>query len=416
MTTEASQLPCGDTSGEAGSAVMASDRLRKLLESQGIQTPCFVYDEAVLGELLNRVATIQASNDVDVLYALKPFAFFDALQFMAPGLAGFAASSLFEASLARRVLGERGSVHFTSPGLRPTEVPEIVEACDYISFNSLPQWFRHESEAHQAASCGLRVNPNLSLVPDARYDPCRRHSKLGVPIQGMTEVLATRPGILERLRGIHFHTNCDSTDFRGLLQTAEIIDQRLGVLLPHLEWINLGGGYLFPPDADYSGLRETTRIFKDKYGLQIFCEPGAALVREAGFIVSSVIDVFDSGGKTVAVLDTTVGHMPEVFEYGFEPDIVGHDDEAPHSYILAGSSCLAGDVFGEYAFREPLVLGTRVIFENAGAYTLSKAHMFNGIDLPAIYALTLDGSLLLKRAFGYPAFADRWNASIHAPV
>ena len=416
MTTEASELPCGDTSGEAGSAAMASDRLQNLLESQGIQTPCFVYDEAVLGELLNRVATIQASTDVNVLYALKPFALFDALKFMAPSLAGFAASSLFEARLARQVLGERGSVHFTSPGLRPTEVPQLLEACDYMSFNSLPQWARHESEAHQFVSCGLRVNPNFSLVSDSRYDPCRRHSKLGVPLHDVIAQVTLNPEVFKRLRGIHFHTNCDATDFAGLLQTAEIIDQRLGTLLPHLEWINLGGGYLFPPNTDYSGLRETTRIFKAKYGLQIFCEPGAALVREAGFIVSSVVDIFDSGGKTVAVLDTTVGHMPEVFEYGFEPDVVGHDDEAPHNYILAGSSCLAGDVFGEYAFHEPLVPGARVVFHNAGAYTLAKAHMFNGIDLPAIHALTLDGDLLLKSSFGYPAFADRWNARIHAPV
>lgn len=416
MTVKASQLPCWDTSGEASSAAMASDRLPKLLESQGVQTPCFVYDEAVLGELLSRVASIQSSTGVGVLYALKPFALFDALQFMAPSLAGFAASSLFEAKLARQVLGERGSVHFTSPGLRPTEVTQLLEACDYISFNSLPQWARHESEAHQFASCGLRVNPNFSLVSDPRYDPCRRHSKLGVPIEDMASQVRLNLRAFERLRGIHFHTNCDSSDFGSLLETARIIEERLGRLLPHMDWVNVGGGYLFEKDADYSGLREAAKIFTEDHGLQVFCEPGAALVREAGFIVSSVLDIFDSDGKAIAVLDTTVGHMPEVFEYGFEPDVAGHDDEASHDYILAGSSCLAGDIFGEYTFHEPLAPGARVVFENAGAYTLAKAHMFNGIDLPAVYALTLDGGLLLKSAFGYPAFADRWNARMHASV
>ena len=273
MTTEASQLPRGDTPGEAGSAAMASDRLQRLLESQGIQTPCFVYDEAVLRELLNRVAAIQASTDVSVLYALKPFALFDALQFMAPGLAGFAASSLFEARLARQVLGDRGSVHFTSPGLRPSEVAQIVEACDYVSFNSLPQWARHESEAHQFASCGLRVNPNLSLVSDPRYDPCRRHSKLGVPVQDLVAQVKLSPKTFERLRGIHFHTNCDSVEFSSLLETAQIIEERVGTLLPHIDWVNLGGGYLFEKDADYSGLRDAARVFTENYGLQVFCEP-----------------------------------------------------------------------------------------------------------------------------------------------
>ena len=118
----------------------------------------------------------------------------------------------------------------------------------------------------------------------------------------------------------------------------------------------------------------------------------------------------------MAVLDTTVNHMPEVFEYVFEPDVAGHSEEAPYSYILAGSSCLAGDIFGEYAFSDELTIGDRVIFENVGAYTIAKAHMFNGIDLPAIYSLTPKGDLVLRKNFGQSAFAERWKGGVHALV
>ena len=388
----------------------------RLLESDEIRTPSFVYDESTLRVLLDRVSLVQTVADVRVLYTLKPFSFLDALRLMAPGLAGFAASSLFEARLAREALGESGTVHLTSPGLRPGDVPEIARTCDYISFNSLSQWARHAGETSQNASCGLRINPKLSVVADSRYDPCRLHSKLGAPLDEVANALERAPELLAGIKGIHFHTNCDSTDFSDLLATAELIDAKLGCLVSSLDWINLGGGYLFEDGQSYDGLVDAVSLFKSKYGLDVFIEPGAALVREAGFIVSSVVDIFDSDGQTIAVLDTTVNHMPEVLEYQFQPDVVGHSDTASHSYILAGASCLAGDVFGEYSFTEPLALGTRVVFENAGAYTLTKAHMFNGIDLPAVYAMASDGALDLKRDFGYSAFAERWKATGHASV
>ena len=378
-------------------------------------TPAFVYDEAMLRVLLERTQPLRREAAVHVLFALKPFSFVPALEFMASQLDGFAASSLFEARLAREVLGGTGSVHITSPGVRADELPEIASLCDYIAFNSLPQWERYSREAGLSASCGLRVNPQLSLVDDARYDPCRPHSKLGVPPEDLVEVLDVAPATLDGIRGLHFHTNCDADDFSGLLATAELIESRLGDLLPRLDWVNLGGGYLFGADGQPEELLKAIDVFASR-GLQVFIEPGAGLIREAGVIVSSVVDVFDSGGKTVAVLDTSINHMPEVFEYDFEPDVVGHEDGAPFRYNLAGSTCLPGDVFGDYSFVAPLAIGDRVVFENAGAYTLTKAHMFNGIDLPAIYALTESGELQLKKEFGYSTFTDRWKADAHAPV
>ena len=388
----------------------------RLLESDELRTPCFVYDESTLRALLDRVRVVQAVADVRVLYTLKPFSFFDALRLMSASLDGFAASSLFEARLAREALGAGGSVHLTSPGLRPGDLPEIARICDYISFNSLSQWARHAAEAGRSASCGLRINPQLSVVADSRYDPCRLHSKLGVPLDYVATTLEQAPERLAGIRGIHFHTNCDSTDFSDLLATAQRVDLELGRLVSSLDWINLGGGYLFEDGQSYDGLLAAVSLFRSKYGLDVFIEPGAALVREAGAIVSSVVDIFDSDGRTIAVLDTTINHMPEVLEYQFQPDVAGHSDTAPHSYILAGASCLAGDIFGEYSFNVPLAIDDRVVFENAGAYTLTKAHMFNGIDLPAIYVMTATGTIELKRDFGYSAFAERWKAAVHASV
>ncbi len=394
----------------------AESSIHQLLDSEVLATPCFIYHEGTIHRILDRLTAIQAKADINLLYTLKPFAFLDFLQLISTELSGFAVSSLFEARLAHEAIGKDHTLHFTSPGMRPTEISDLTESCDYISFNSLSQWTRFSSTSSQNSSCGLRINPEFSLVSDSRYDPCQRHSKLGVPIADAVRAIEQSPDEFSVLKGIHFHTNCDSSDFTGILETAHIIDSHLSETMSSLEWINLGGGYIFEDGQSYSGLLDAADLFTSKYNLDVFIEPGAALIREAGFIVSSVLDVFDSGGKTIAVLDTTVNHMPEVFEYRFEPDIANHDNEAIHSYILAGSSCLAGDVFGEYSFNRRLVPGDHVIFENMGAYTLAKAHMFNGIDLPSIYSLTANGELVLKRQFGQLAFADRWRGRIHAFV
>jgi carboxynorspermidine decarboxylase len=194
------------------------------------------------------------------------------------------------------------------------------------------------------------------------------------------------------------------------------LEAKLSHRLAMLDWINLGGGYLLGPEARTGPLIEAVERLRDGYGLEVVIEPGAALVREAGSLVSAVIDLFRSGSKTVAVLDTTVNHVPEVFEYQFEPDVLGHVDDGDYEYQLVGSSCLAGDLMGEYAFPEPLRLGSRVVLINVGAYALVKAHMFNGINLPSIYSLRPDGELLLRRRFHYCDFLARTGAPDDAAV
>ena len=374
-------------------------------------TPAFVYDEREVHRLL--ALTGRLRGRCDVLFSTKSLPLASMMKLMVPHLDGFAASSLFEARLARETAGPNAAIHLTTPGIRPDEAREIAELCDFVSFNSIGQWERCRAEM-QPASGGLRVNPQLSFLDDERYDPCRPHSKLGVPLDTLIEVVERQPERLEGLEGVHVHANCDATDLRQLDATVERLCSRLDGLLQRIEWLNLGGGYLFGGPDDVTAVAKVAETLEKSYGLRVIIEPGAALVRTAGYVVASVLDLFESEGKQIAVLDTTVNHMPEVFEYGYEPSVAGHDDGAPNEYILAGCTCLAGDMFGTYRFEEPLDLGSRVVFADAGAYTLSKAHTFNGINLPSIYALTPDGEFILKKRFSYANYSERWgqNATV----
>ncbi len=381
-----------------------------------IDTPAFVYDTRVLRQLLTYADGLRQDSGCKVLYSLKAFAYVDALTMMAPHLDGFAASSLFEARLASDVLLGRGSLHLTTPGLRPDDVGEIASLCDFVSFNSLSQYQMHGEAVSRTASCGIRVNPQMSFVDDDRYDPCRPNSKLGVPLELLVELLKREPHRLSGIDGILVHSNCDSSDLTQVQATVQYMDAKLGGLFERVQWVNLGGGYLFDETDSLEPLGETIDFLRSTYGLKVFVEPGAALARAAGQIVSTVLDVFMSGGKEVAVLDTTVNHMPEVFEYGFEPDVLGHDDDADHEYLLAGCTCLAGDLFGSYQFHEPLEAGSKVVLSNVGAYTLSKAHTFNGVNLPAIYAVAESGELVLKKRSTYAEYAAGWGGNVSVSV
>ena len=377
-----------------------------------LETPAFIYDEAGILRLLAKAAAIRENSGCRLLFAVKSFCFRDALELMAPHLDGFAVSSLFEAKLARSVLRDQGTVHFTTPGLRPQDAADSGVLCDYIAFNSINQLRSHRDLLHPAVQVGLRVNPELSFIGDARYDPCRPASRLGEPLSTVAQILDAGDSV----SGLLLHTNCDATDFGQLEATVNKIRRGLAHRLEdgRLRWINLGGGYLFEDEyggdaLDMTPLYRTIDFLQRGCSLETIIEPGAALIRTACCLVSTVLEIQTRSGGRTAILDTTVNHMPEVFEYQYEPDVLGHRDDADWVCTLAGCTCLAGDAFGEYSFDHPLTVGDRVVFLNMGAYTLVKAHMFNGVNLPTIYALTSGGELLAKRRYTYDDFAAQWG-------
>jgi len=383
---------------------MNTDDTIDLLNRVPLRTPAFVVDLGTLAEDAATLRTVADAAGVRPLFALKSFSFAEGLRTIAGQVDGFAASSLFEARLGRALLGPEQTIHLTTPGLRTDELDALCAVADYISFNSLGQWERCGATVRGRVHCGLRINPQLSFVEDERYDPCRRHSKLGIPLEQLRQVLRHEPGRLAGIDGLHFHSNCDAEDLAPWLQTVERVVEELDPLFDQLAWVNLGGGYLLRAPAHPDALTRAAEHIRARRSCDIFIEPGASVARRAGYMIASVVDLFDSGGKTVAVLDTSTNHMPEVFEYQFAPDVAGDCEDGQYEYLLAGAACLAGDLFGEYAFHVPLQVGTRVIFPDMGAYSLVKAHMFNGINLPTLYSLEDSGELREVMAFGFDDF------------
>jgi carboxynorspermidine decarboxylase len=376
----------------------------QLIKNSISSSPAFVLDAEEIINTLKILNTLRHRCGCKVLYSIKSLPFSSVLDIVKPFVDGFSVSSLFEARLADEILAGQGGIHLTTPGIRPDEWDDLARLLTHISFNSLTQYQHFACVSQAQTSIGLRVNPKLSFLKDDRFDPCRPHSKLGVAIDDLWQ-----SSCLDQVKGLHIHNVFSATDFTPLIKTLEKIRSYFGKDLAQLDWLNLGGGYLFNQIKDQRPFIDLVKKLKNDFDLEVYIEPGNATVGCAGHLLSTVIDSFVSDGKTVAILDTSVNHNPEVFEYQRQPELHEHDPKGRYSVILAGSTCLAGDVFGEYQFCKPLEVGDQVIFKNVGAYSMVKANRFNGYNLPDIY-WAQDQQLKKLKHYPYEDYRRQWLA------
>ena len=380
-------------------------------------TPAYVYSERGLRAAVRSAARVARAAGCRLLYTLKACAVLPVLRTLGERADGFACSSIYETRLARLAARAGQTAHAYSPAFSDSEMGATLAAADFLSLNSFSQLAKAlalAADAPNPASLGIRVNPEVSFADDERYDPCRPHSKLGVPLSDFA-ARARRSGAANRVEGAHAHANCESDDLGELARTADALTPALDAL-PSLRWVNLGGGYYMDEDSDAEPLARAAARIKAERGAEVFIEPGTALTQRAGFLVARTLDLFDAGGLDVAVIDASTSHLPEAFEYGFAPRFVREGDErepppdAPPTTILAGKTCLAGDVFGRYAMRRPMRAGERVAIMDAGSYAHSRAAPFNGAPVPSVFILREDGAFAAVSEYTYADFGRRNGA------
>ena len=368
-----------------------------------VKTPYFLVDEERLVKNLELLKEIQEETGCRILLAQKAFSGFFAYPLMRRYLAGTTASGLCEARLGKEEFG--GETHVFSPAYREDEFEELLSYADHFVFNSPAQLRRYAERAKQAGkSVGLRVNPECSTQEGhAIYDPCAPGSRLGTVTEQFDEEL------LPLLDGLHFHTLCEQNS-DDLETTAQAFEEKFGRYLRQMKWVNFGGGHhITREDYDVERLKRVIRHFREQYGVEVYLEPGEAVVLNAGFLVSSVLETMKNG-MDIAILDTSAAcHMPDVLEMPYRPPVLssGMPGEKEHTYRLAGPTCLAGDVIGDYSFDHPLAEGEQVVFGDMALYTMVKTNTFNGMILPSIVWRNRDGEEILIKEFGYEDFKGR---------
>ncbi len=375
-----------------------------MFDLENVPTPCYVLDEARLLQNLTVLDDVQHRTGCRIILALKSFAMFGVFPLIREYLRGVAASSLHEARLGYEEFG--GEVHVFAPAYRETEFSELLSYSHHLVFNSFSQWqwFKPRlATAGKSVACGIRVNPEHSEVAVPLYDPCAPFSRLGVTRQNFLEK------DLDGITGLHFHTLCE-LNADSLARTLKAFEDKFGEFIPRMQWVNFGGGHhITRPDYRVDLLCELINDFKQRYPVDVYLEPGEAVVLNAGVLVASVLDVLHNQ-KDLAILDASAAaHTPDVIEMPYRPEIEGAGSwgQLAHSYRLGGPTCLAGDVFGDYSFAQPLAVGSRLVFTDMAHYTMVKNNTFNGVGLPAIAIRDMQKRIRIVRQFGYEDYRNR---------
>ncbi len=379
-----------------------------------LPTPCYVVDEDRLEENLKILAGVMEETGCRILLAQKAFSAYGLYPLIGKYLNGTTASGLFEARLGRQEMAlhpelrERNlETHVFSAAYREDEFQEIAGLCDHVVFNSFAQLEKFRDTARKmGAGIGLRINPECSTQEGhAIYDPCSPGSRLGITADQFSEEK------LSGVEGLHFHTLCEQ-DADDLERTLDAVEEKFGryLSLPQMKWLNFGGGHhITRKDYQIPLLIRCIRRIKERYGLQVYLEPGEAVALNAGYLLTKVLDVVENGGVSIAILDTSAAcHMPDVLEMPYRPPLKdsGMPGEKAYTFRLAGPTCLAGDVIGDYSFDEPLKVGQELVFQDMAIYSMVKNNTFNGMPLPAI-AFMRQGECRIWKQFGYENFKCR---------
>ena len=374
-----------------------------------LRTPCYVIDEERLKDNGRILASVAENTGCRILLAQKAFSNYDFYPALATYLAGTEASGLYEARLGAEEMPGK-EVHVFCAAYRADEFDELLKYADHIVFNSVRQLKQFGKTAKESGkSVGLRINPECSTQEGhAIYDPCAPGSRLGVTREIWNREMTD--DLICLLDGLHFHTLCEQ-DADALAATLEAVEQGFGNVLPRMKWLNMGGGHhITREDYDRPLLEKLIRRTQDRWNLQVYLEPGEAVALNAGYLVTTVLDVTENGGIRTAVLDVSAAcHMPDVIEMPYTPPLLnGEADGNPENpYRLAGPTCLAGDVIGEYSLDRDPVPGDRLVFGDMAIYTTCKNNTFNGMPLPDIYSMDREGRFGKLTDFGYVDFKGR---------
>lgn len=369
-----------------------------------IKTPAYIIDEKKLIKNLSILNGVEKRTGCKILLAQKAFSCYHLYPIIAEYISGTACSGLYEARLGYEYMGKEN--HVFSAGYREDEMDEIIKYCGHIIFNSFSQLDKFRDKVLRSGkNIGIRLNPEHSTQEGHEiYDPCSPTSRLGITLKNF------EPENLEGVSGFHFHTLCEQNS-DDLETTLDAVEEKFGKYLKKLKWINFGGGHhITRDDYDIPRLEKCIKKMQEKYGLEVFLEPGEAIALNAGYLVTEVLDIIKKDDMDIAILDTSAAcHMPDVLEMPYRPPLLGSGmpHEKKYTYRLGSQTCLSGDAIGEYSFDYPLVPGVRLVFSDMAIYTMVKNNTFNGMGLPSIIISRENGTLETVKKFGYEDFKAR---------
>ncbi|MBE3667541.1 carboxynorspermidine decarboxylase [Vibrio navarrensis] len=377
------------------------------MNKEQLKTPFFMIDEAKLIRNLEIAKQLKEISGVKLVLALKCFSTWGVFDIIKPYLDGTTSSGPFEVKLGYEKFG--GETHAYSVGYSEEDVREVADMCDKIIFNSQSQLAAYRHIVEDKASIGLRLNPGVSYAGQDLANPARQFSRLGVQADHID------PAVFENINGVMFHMNCENKDVDAFIALLDSISQRFGQYLDKLDWVSMGGGVFFTwPGYDVEKLGLALKAFAEKHGVQMYLEPGEAIITKTTDLVVTVVDIVENGMKTAIVDSATEAHRLDTLIYKEPASVLEASETGSHEYVIGSCSCLAGDQFCVAKFDKPLEIGQRLHILDSAGYTMVKLNWFNGLKMPSVYCERTSGEIEKLNEFGYEDFKrslSLWSVS-----
>ena len=232
----------------------------------------------------------------------------------------------------------------------------------------------------------------LSVSNEGSQWPLSR--KFGVEVEEAVKLLVEAGKRELKPYGVTFHVGSQCTEqatwIKALERSKEVWDsaENLGL---KLRVLNIGGGFPIKYADPTPSIVQIAKVVADRIekmfpkDIEVFVEPGRALVGEAGILVATTIGKGMRNGQKWLYLDVGVfnGLMESIGGIQYSVAVVRNGPRS--KWVLAGPSCDSFDVIStEVELTEPEI-GDKVYIMSAGAYTTAYASSFNGFSIPKTY-------------------------------
>lgn len=386
--------------------VLSHEQLKAVADQFG--TPVYVYHAERITEQYKKLTNAFAGMDTRFFYAGKALTNLNILKHIKSIGCNIDCSSFNEVQLALLAGFAPENVLYTSNGIDFSEIAAARQSGVHINIDSLSN-LRKFGEAYGSTyPVGIRLRPNIMAGGNLKISTGHNKSKFGIPVEEVDKVVAIVKDTGLQIRTLHIHTGSEIKDVEVFAKGIEVL---FGIVsqFPQLEVIDLGGGFKVPYAPGEKGtdiallakkVKEEFDVLKEQTGksLQVWFEPGKFMVSEAGYFISRVNVLKQSGDIRFAGIDSGLNHLIRPMFYGSYHHIenISHPQGVATVYNVVGNICET-DTFADDRTLPEIREGDYLVFYNAGAYGFEMSSNYNARFKPAEVLVKNNQYRLIRR-------------------
>jgi diaminopimelate decarboxylase len=357
-------------------------------------TPLYVYHAEKMEAQYKSLTQHFSNKSVRFFYACKALTNIHILNVFKKAGCNIDCSSINEVKLAIHVGFDPANILYTSNSVDFEEIKEAVSLGVHVNIDSLSNVEKFGIAFGNRYPVGVRIRPDIMAGGNLKISTGHDKSKFGIPAKQINELKALQEKYKINIATLHIHTGSEIKDVAVFLQSAVVFEN----ILPHFPTVNIldfGGGFKVPYQPGEKGTdiallgSEVNKIMEHlsaKFGrnLTAWFEPGKYLVSEAGFFITKVNVLKQSGEINFAGINTGLNHLirPMFYDAYHHIDNISAPNKALKNYAVVGNICET-DTF---AWDRPLPTieeGDLLVFYNAGAYGYEMSSNYNARYKPA---------------------------------